>query len=408
MTERKLSSRERIVQSALKLFSLQGITATTTKEIAEQAGVNEVTLFRQFGSKQGLLLAVLQEAPIVEKMQAALTDIVGANNPLMAYGASGLELLGNVPELVRSLIGESGQFPAENLPALGQALGQVLREANQQTVGYLRAGQLRGLSVNEGASLLNTLLLGYAVMDISSHSHGLWQNQAAFLASVEALFLGENQEPEATMNRLDGRLVDELSDERAAMVADLPAELVRSLFQKAKKQGAQAYALVYVLFGAGLRLEEAAGLMRSHSLNSKNQHLLTLIGQAPRQVPLNRWVMGHRYGTYLKNPLTQWLKSRQDEQPEVFVGDNGEPLTATELAQLWDELAADILTIAGTPPTPFQARQTWCIELLMKGMSLENLSILSGLSLDDLEVYARRAKEKTALEQALAIDQKNT
>ena len=66
------------------MFSRQGITATTTKEIAEQAGVNEVTLFRQFGSKQGLLLAVLQEAPILENMQVALTDIVGANNPLMA------------------------------------------------------------------------------------------------------------------------------------------------------------------------------------------------------------------------------------------------------------------------------------------------------------------------------------
>ena len=67
MSNKKMSSRERIVGSALSLFAQQGITATTTKQIAEQADVNEVTLFRQFGSKQGLLLAVLKEAPILEK-----------------------------------------------------------------------------------------------------------------------------------------------------------------------------------------------------------------------------------------------------------------------------------------------------------------------------------------------------
>lgn len=197
------------------------------------------------------------------------------------------------------------------------------------------------------------------------------------------------------------------TEDAAVTVADLPKETVKSLFQKAKKKGPQAHALAYVLFGAGLRIQEAAGLLRSQSLSSKNQHLLTLVGTTPRQVPLNRWIMGNRYGTYLKNPLTQWLKTRQDEQPEVFVSEAGEPLGIGGITQLWESIAAEMLTTTGLPATPFQARQTWCIELLMKGMSLENLSILSGLNLDQLELYARRAKEKTALEQALAIDQKN-
>ena len=72
------------------------------------------------------------------------------------------------------------------------------------------------------------------------------------------------------------------------------------------------------------------------------------------------------------------------------------------------ENEAEIITYIGSPATPFHARQTWCIELLIKGISLEHLSILSGMSLPELDAYARRAKEKAALEQALAIDQKNT
>ncbi len=403
MAEQKISSREKILKSAVSLFLTQGITATTTKQTAEQAGVNEVTLFRQFGSKHGLLLAVLEEAPIVESMQAALADIVGANEPVMAYGALGLELLGDAPELVRSLIGEAGQAPAENL----QALGQTLCLANQQTVGYLRGAGVSlppGLSVETVASLLNMLVMGRAVMEFASGGHGIKQSQEDFLAATNALFLAASSDQAIT--------ADSPMSEGTGVVEDLPAETVRSLFQKAKKLGPQEYALTYVLFGAGLRVEEAVGLLRSHSLSSKSQHLLTITEPSSqrisRQVPLNRWILGNRYGTYLKNPLTQWLKSRQDEQPEMFVDTDAKPLDTDGIIELWNTIAAETLTVTGLPATPFHARQTWCIELLTKGMSLENLSILSGFSLSSLEAYARRAKEKAALEQALVIDQKGT
>ena len=46
-------TRDRLIQAALSLFVSQGIAETTTKEIAEQAEVNEVTLFRHFGNKYG-------------------------------------------------------------------------------------------------------------------------------------------------------------------------------------------------------------------------------------------------------------------------------------------------------------------------------------------------------------------
>ena len=391
MSEKKLSSRKRIVKSALSLFSEQGITAATTKQIAEKAGVNEVTLFRQFGSKQGLLLSVLQEAPIAEKMQAALADIAGANDPLKAYGSAGLALLTQVPELVRSLIGESGQLPLENQQALGSALSQ----ANQQTVSYLQGAQLSfpGLSAEAGAKLLNAMILGHAVMEFSGDGNGLWETDADFLQALATL-LSANAGAIAT--------------QPTEAVEDLSVEVVRSLFQKAKKLGAQEYALTYVVFGAGLRAEELAGLSRSHSLSSKTQHILTAVGTPPRQVPLNRWIMGNRYGNYAKNPLTQWLKGRQDEQQTVFISDMGEPLSAEGLAELWTTIVSELISddSSHSAITLFQARQTWCIELLMKGMNLDNLSILSGLSLAELEPYARRAKEKAALEQALAIDQK--
>lgn len=401
MTKRKVSSREKIVRSALQLFSARGITATTTKEIAEQAGVNEVTLFRQFGSKHGLLLAVMKEAPILAAMQAELSEIVGANDPLVAYGSAGLELLGRVPELVRSLIGETSQSPLENQ----QALGEALKQANQQTVGYLRGEQVgrAELSVEEIASLLNTLIVGHAVIDASSGGQTLWQQEADFLSAIKRLF----EPSEHGLTQQVNTATNAATSEIAVTVKDLPAEVVRSLFQNAKKKGPQAYALVYVLFGAGLRVEEVLGLMRSQVFASKTQHLLNLSGPMTRQVSVNRWIMGNRYGTYLKNPLTQWLKSRADDRPEVFLDESEEAMTEAGLNALWASVLEGVEPVLGGAILPFHARQTWCIELLTKGMSLENLSLLSGFSLDELAPYATRTKEKAALEQALAIDQKN-
>jgi len=48
-----------IYAAAIDLFCERGFAGTTTKEISERAGVNEVTLFRRFGSKASLMEAAI-------------------------------------------------------------------------------------------------------------------------------------------------------------------------------------------------------------------------------------------------------------------------------------------------------------------------------------------------------------
>ena len=52
--------RERILEAAAALYSTVGFRGTTTRRIAADAGVNEVTLFRHFGSKEALLREVIR------------------------------------------------------------------------------------------------------------------------------------------------------------------------------------------------------------------------------------------------------------------------------------------------------------------------------------------------------------
>jgi AcrR family transcriptional regulator len=53
-------TRNRILQAAMKLFAEKGFRGTTTKEIAERAGVNEALIFRYFSTKRDLYGAIIE------------------------------------------------------------------------------------------------------------------------------------------------------------------------------------------------------------------------------------------------------------------------------------------------------------------------------------------------------------
>jgi AcrR family transcriptional regulator len=57
----KLSTRDKILETAIKLFSERGFNGTTTKEIAEEAGVNESLIFRYFTTKRDLYGAIIEK-----------------------------------------------------------------------------------------------------------------------------------------------------------------------------------------------------------------------------------------------------------------------------------------------------------------------------------------------------------
>lgn len=50
-----MEMRDKILRAASELYAETGFRGTTTRQIAQRAGVNEVTLFRHFGSKHALL-----------------------------------------------------------------------------------------------------------------------------------------------------------------------------------------------------------------------------------------------------------------------------------------------------------------------------------------------------------------
>lgn len=68
--------REQLLGIAMDVFGEHGFAGGSLRTIAEQAGVNHATLIQHFGSKEGLLTAVLEEWDR-QTVENSLTDVSG-------------------------------------------------------------------------------------------------------------------------------------------------------------------------------------------------------------------------------------------------------------------------------------------------------------------------------------------
>lgn len=67
-------SRERLIAAAVRIYAKHGYLGATTRRIAEEAGLNEVTLFRLFGSKE----ALVEEAIRAHTLRASPATLPGS------------------------------------------------------------------------------------------------------------------------------------------------------------------------------------------------------------------------------------------------------------------------------------------------------------------------------------------
>lgn len=72
-------TRQRILAAAAAEFAEKGWSGATIRSIAARSGVNEVTLFRHFGTKQVLFASVMDQIPVsqalVERESAAIKEL---------------------------------------------------------------------------------------------------------------------------------------------------------------------------------------------------------------------------------------------------------------------------------------------------------------------------------------------
>jgi AcrR family transcriptional regulator len=141
--------REQILRTALKLFAAQGFDATSTRQIAKEAGIAEGLIFHYFPTKASLLTAILanrleSRRAFRSELRPLLDDAGGkpALEVLRAVASGWLATLRRDEEIIVVLF-----TAAQTNPEVRQAWQGLIREGAELLTGYLaarvEAGELR-------------------------------------------------------------------------------------------------------------------------------------------------------------------------------------------------------------------------------------------------------------------------
>jgi AcrR family transcriptional regulator len=141
--------REQILKTALGLFAAQGFDATSTRQIAKEAGIAEGLIFHYFPTKASLLTAILEDRlegrrAFRTQLRPLLKDAVGkpASDVLRAVASGWLATLRRDEDLLIVLF-----TTAQTDPEVREAWQGLIREGTELLTGYLasrvEAGELR-------------------------------------------------------------------------------------------------------------------------------------------------------------------------------------------------------------------------------------------------------------------------
>lgn len=151
-----MDTRTELLKAAAEVFSQHGFRGSTTRRIADAAGVNEVTLFRYFGSKE----ALLQEAIANTSNGSTATTLpetpVDPDKELAEWCGLMIEQLHAKRSIIRKCMSEIEERP-EMITA---AVSTPVRAANDLSA-YLRKLKSLGLTHTDfDVAAAGSMLLG--------------------------------------------------------------------------------------------------------------------------------------------------------------------------------------------------------------------------------------------------------
>ena len=104
-------TREHILAAAARLYSKHGFRGTTTRAIAEAAGVNEVTLFRIFGSKETLIVEAMRAHSVPVHVGILPATPVDPAHELATWATQTREVLVSMRAMTRQAMSDAEQNP---------------------------------------------------------------------------------------------------------------------------------------------------------------------------------------------------------------------------------------------------------------------------------------------------------
>ncbi|GAC1409216.1 MAG: hypothetical protein NVSMB53_01140 [Gemmatimonadaceae bacterium] len=139
-----MNHRDAILTAAAGVFAQHGFRGSTTRRIADAAGVNEITIFRQFGSKEALMREAMQHLTQSASFAPLPETPVDPVHELTEWSESYIQHLRLRSSIIRKTMSE-----VEERPEMCEFAGDVPRRASNDLCLYLAALKRRGMATEK-------------------------------------------------------------------------------------------------------------------------------------------------------------------------------------------------------------------------------------------------------------------
>jgi AcrR family transcriptional regulator len=136
-----MDRRQEILDAAAGVFARHGFRGSTTRRIADAAGVNEITIFRHFGTKDLLIREAMRHMTQSAGLTRLPASPVDPERELAEWGQAFMAHLRLRSSIIRKTMGE-----LEERPEMCECASAVPRQASSDLCEYLTALKREGFT----------------------------------------------------------------------------------------------------------------------------------------------------------------------------------------------------------------------------------------------------------------------
>jgi len=188
--------QDQILDAAVHLFAEQGFHKTTTREIAEAAGVAEGTLYNYFASKDELLMGIM--ARLTESVNKQGKEIDDLPIEPRQYFYGWLELRKHFQQdnttMMQAVFSEILANAALRTRYYEELLKPSIRSFEETLQRRIEAGEIRAVAVPETARVFVALIIGLFMMETLEDPLARSESTRIDQATISLLFDGLNLE----------------------------------------------------------------------------------------------------------------------------------------------------------------------------------------------------------------------
>ena len=158
-----MNTKDKILESGLKLFSKKGYLGATTREIAKDAGIAEITLFRHFPSKEKLFEEVVNIHSFLPALKGLLPEIAGFSyeEGLRVIAKRFLESLAERKDLVRIMHSEIHRYNEKIHKIYHSIINETLKTLASYFADMQKKGTVRNFDTELGARAFLGMFFSY-------------------------------------------------------------------------------------------------------------------------------------------------------------------------------------------------------------------------------------------------------